>query len=426
MGFADSNSFTIGPLTTPQWFADLQELTRSEVAGGSGFSGSAFQKGATLASIQPSPYNWSNSWQKNSIIIPWCAACSDPANAIYIKAAEGGHGDGSDNGVYGLNLKQAVPAWQKLWGPTPIGQISSSPLGSGGSGSDNAFAHVANADGAPKTCHGWFRRVFGAGRIWLLMTNEGGGAWTSDVWSIPYASLGPAVVDASLWMYHGRIYTGTSGSGDLGGSFGFQSGPSAYDPVANKIMVAAEFAFGNGVVALDCAAMISAGNRPFTGPQCSGAQVFNVGMTGLGNAWSVVTDTNPRCWIVGSPSDNELRVWNLTSPNGFRTKTVSGGTVSGTAFCGAGYYKNSIIIGGPPSLTSSLRRITIPSDPWNASSGFNVSTLNLSGALSTVANFQGTFSQFQVIPDMGNGQGLAVVHCRDTSLPTYVIKLPAT
>lgn len=410
--------------SAPAWFGDLVENEWTELAGGAAFSGAAWQKGATLASVQPTPYGYSASWDKNSIVIPWCGGFSDPTSGLYGKAAEGGHGDGSDNGLYGLQLKVPIPFWGKLWGPTAIEDISVSPLGSGsGGGSDanNAHAHVANDDGAPKTMHGWYRRVFAAGRVWLLATNEGGGAWTTDCWSIPYADLGPSVTDPSLWMYHGRIFP------DIGAqSFGFQSGPSCYDADRNQILAAAEFAESNGVASIDCAAAVAAGNQSSAGNAVPGSTIYDVGFTGLGNSWSIVTNTDPPCWIAASPSTNTLRVWNLASPNGFREKTLDSGDLADTVFCGAGYYKGYALIGGPPTLTGSLRKLSIPSDPWNAETGFALSTHSVTGTLDVVEDFQGSFSQFQVIPDMGNGQGLAVIHCRDTALPTYVCKLPAS
>jgi len=421
------------PGTAPAWFVSLPERVWTDVAGGSAYSGSAFQKGARLSDVAPSPYTYGNS--QDSIIVPWTGGCSLQNRGEYIKACEGGHTDGSDNGVYALLLKTATPYWSRIWGPN---------VNSGGNNLDTAGVYnvpfVAHGNGAPCTAHGWYSRVCseGAGgtneRIWLLMTNEGeSGCWTTDAWSIPRAALGAGVTDPALWMYHGRQWPSVPG-GAPGSSFGYQNGPHAFDSVANQIMSGADFAINNGIVRIDVATCVAAGKQAASGGAVPGSTQYDIGdNTAWENAWSVVTtNTNPRCWIVGSTDNNLLYVFNLQSPtSGARTKSVTGGNISGTAGLGAVYHDgvNKIVVGGAAgtqgSLTSNIYTIAIPSDPWNATSGFTMSTIApAGGSLSQVASFQGSYGAFQMIRDMGNGQACLVLHCRDVTLPTYVYKLP--
>lgn len=403
----------------PAWFTNLPERVWTDVAGGSNYSGAAWQKGARLIDVAPNPLPPGGSGH-DGIIKAWNGATVAQGRGEYIKAAEGGHADYAGNEIYALRLRDEVPAWQRIWGPTPNNLLGP------GTGSIINEPYITNDDGTPKTMHGWYTRQFSEHdeRIWLLATNEGGGNWTTDTWSIPRGSLGPGVVTPSLWVYHGRTWT------TLPSSMSFQAGPTAYDPVARQIMLAAEYADSQGVRRIDCAAAVAAGRQSSSGPLVPGTTQYNVALGGNpfgGGGWSVITtNTSPRCWIAGSSNDNLLYVWNLEAPGQMRTKSVTGGTIAD--LCGAAYHAPSrkIIIGGPPNITANLRTLTVPADPWNATSGFNMSTLTAAGgSVSAVSGFNGTYSQFQMINDMGNGQACIVMHTRSTSQPTYVYKLPA-
>ncbi len=280
--------------------------------------------------------------------------------------------------------------------------------------------------------HGWFNRQATEGpegdRLWTLATDATPtGNWTTDCWSIPRANLGAGVSNPGLWTYHGRLWPTLPGS--PGSGFGYQSGPSGYDPISNQIMVAGEFAVGDGVRRINVSTCVGAGNQSTNGPLVPGATGYNVALGGnpFSSAWSVVTqNTSPRCWIVGSPNDNLIYVWNLDAPSTFRKKSTSGGSVSGTAGAGAFYSPTNrkLVVGGA-NIGTTLRTLTIPSDPWNASSGFSWGTIaSAGGSIATTGQFNGTFSGFQAILDMGNGQACVVMHTRDVTQPTYVYKLP--
>lgn len=401
---------------TPAWFTSITQLVVTDLAGGPGF-GSAFQQGATLRSVQPTPYTMSGVWGPDSIIIPWTGGAVSQSLGEYYKMAEGGHGDGSDHCIYILSLKQDVPAWIRGWGPnSPGGNVPALNT-----------AHCATSSNCPITAHGyWWRQVTEGPegvRLWLLGSNENSGLWTTDIWSIARSSLGAGVTTASLWVYHGRAWT------SLPSSCSYEYGPSGWDSIANQLITMMGFADSNGVRRIDVPTAVAAGNQSFSGPQVPGSTLYSAGLGGNPgtNSWSVMcTNTSPRCFAFGSPNDNALYVWNLESPGTFRTKTVTGGTISSTSTCGAGYNSanRKIVIGGP-TLGSTLRTITIPTDLWNASSPLTMSSLSLSGSFGTVGSFQGMFSGGRLIEDMGNGQSCFVGHTRATTSPTQVIKLPA-
>lgn len=410
----------------PAWFTSLAERTWTDIAGGSAYSGAAWQKGSRLSDVVPSPLPPGNG--QNSIIKAWNAAVSLQSRGEYLKVAEGGHGDYYGNEIYALRLKDETPGWKRIWGPTPNAQITTTSIAY----NDPA---VRYGDGAPKTAHGWHYRqateTASGDRLWTLMTNAGGGGqWTTDCWSIPRASLDTGVTDASLWVYHGRLWTTVPG-GSPQSSFIYQSGPSAFDSTGGRIMVAAEAtAGGQGIREIDVETCVAAGMQSYAGNQTPGTTLWNVNPGDLSGSWSAVTtNTSPRCWIMASPDTNSIRVWNLESPGSVRTKTTTGANVSGTNHCGAAYHEgtNKIIIGEPVQVGATLRTLTIPSDPWNASSGFNWGTItNAGGTVSAQSGFAGGFSQFQMISDMGNGQACIVMHTRLVSQPTYVYKLPVT
>lgn len=411
---------SVPSVAAPAWFSSLSERVWTDIAGGSAYSGANWQKGNRLTDVAPSPTPPGAEGQIG-IIRAWNGAVSLQSRGEYLKVAEGGHNSYYGNEIYALRLKDEVPGWKRIWGPTPNASISTSNF-------NRNDPFITNLDSTPRTAHGWFNRQASQSdeRLWTLRTAASpNGEWSSDSWSIPRSSLGEGVTDANLWVYHGRLWT------SLPASLSLQSGPTGYDMTAHQIMVAADFATADGVRRIDIDAAVAAGSQNSSGPAIPGMTEYAVALGGnpLSNGWSVITlNTSPRCWIIGSPNENVLYVWNLESPNGFRTKTTSGGSVSGTASAGAAYFSASrkLILGGI-NIGTTLRTLAIPTDPWNASSGFDWGTIApAGGTLSAAAQFNGTFSQFQMIEDMGDGRACIVMHTRDVDQPTYVYKLPET
>src|SRR5262249_16387380 len=127
----------------------------------------------------------------------------------------------------------------------------------------------------------------------------------------------------------------------------------------------------NGVVVIDCAATVAAGNQPNTGPQVPGSRFYNVAWgTALSNGWSAVThDLSPRCWIVASISEQRLWIWNLENPGTWTYKTTSGSPTAWVPGCGAVYHapSRSILVGGT-EVGGNLRKLSISgTNPLTAS-----------------------------------------------------------
>jgi hypothetical protein len=411
----------VGSGGTPEWFLNLPYWERRYIAGGPGF-GQPYQNGATMFSVMPNPYPYSNNWGTNSHIVPWTCGEVIQSTGEFITAAEGGHGDGVDHSIYAFLVRTAVPFWSRIWGPNIVAGGHDASAGAN-------LPYCAWGNGTPRTAHGWFSRVVSQrdNRIWLTMCNEGAsGAWSSDQWSISRDNLGPGVVAANLWMYHGRLWT--DGVPDRY----YQSAPHAYDEVAHAVMHAVEGSgTGQGVHKVDVATCIAAGNQATTGPKTPGCTTYDVGYgSSLSNSWSVITyNTSPRCWIMGGPDSNVIAVWNLEAPNGIRFKTV-GGSISNTSGMGAFYNPGGrkIIVGGPLNTDvandTNFYTMNVPSDPWNASTGFTVATRPTTGdAVQRAPVYRGTYGKFRAI-DMPNGEQCAVWHSGSANQPSMVARIP--
>lgn len=427
----DSN---IGSITVtssvPAWFSSLAERTWTDIAGGSAYSGSAWQKGARLSDVDPGVGD------QTRLVKSYSGKSALQSYREYLSVAQPGHSDYSGNEIYALALGDDVPAWKRIWGPTPAGQFLSSSFSWLGS-------KVTHADGAPRTCHGWFSRVSSDGpdgdRLWTLATNnQPSGGVTSDVWSIPRASLGVGVYDPSLWTYHGKMWADVN-SGDYGGSsFLNQAFPSCWDKIGNQLWVSPEADVrptGTGVLVrvINVTTCLAAGDRDSSGPLIAGATTTLATAGNPSNGWSqswsvVASNASPRCILAYNFSRGELGVWNLESPSVWRFKTVTGGSLPGKGTCNAYYNATNrkIVLGG--NSISTLVTIAVPSDPWNASSGFTYGTIPTAGGSvsSSAAPANESNSSWQVINDMGNGQACVVMQSRLPNSPCYVYKLPVT
>lgn len=83
------------------------------------------------------------------------AAVSDATRAMWVSAANGGHTDSSDNGVYAIDFLQGSPKWTTLHAPTPLAQRpTQSQAGAG------MPAVPYDSDGTPNSCHSYFGLQF--------------------------------------------------------------------------------------------------------------------------------------------------------------------------------------------------------------------------------------------------------------------------
>jgi hypothetical protein len=402
--------------TAPTWFANQTERTWVQIAGGSGMT-QAWQVGHRIADVAPSPLP-PGADGINAIHNNWTGGCANQSLGEYYLPAQGGHNGYYGNEVYALALRSETPTWQRIWGPTPNSQILTNDPGY----NPPATSH---ADGNPRPVHGWYNpQCSGDGRIWLIGApayGNPGGQWGTSVYSIDRNNL------SAGWMYHGRLWPTIPG-GAPGSSFGFQSGPCAYDRAGNIMYAAGDFAVSNGVAQFNAATAVAAGAQSqSTGPAVPGSSQINTGdFTGLENAWSVILHNFPaRYWVVGCTGSSQLWILDPTNVAAGFKKVSTSGTGSWNSGCNALYIAayNAIYVGGVET-GATVRKLVVPANPLTGTWTWTTLTNN-SGSATPAGGYQynGTFSKLQVIEDMGNGQA-ALVLMSDVASGTYVYKLP--
>jgi len=421
------------PPAVPDWFAGLTELKWYEIAGGSAQSGDAWQKGNRLVDVRPSNWeDYGNSFE--DLVNAWTGGCAHQTLKEIYLPAQGGHAAYAGNEIYALKLNQAVPAWERIWGPSATGDITETNPG-------NNAAVVKNADNTPRTMHGWYQcHVDNAGRIWVGQSaprDDGTGTHQSCYWSIP---RGTGSTISGSWMFHGRCIVQTADGGPDDGTYNWgsyidwQFGPGAYDSVGDRIYRCGAFDISEDpcVKAIPCATAVAAGAAAESGnnmiaslgrwaDQTPGGLIFSDG-------WSaVVTDGDPRCWVVRS-SGGGVHVLDVETPGTDFVARSPTGTQAPTN-CGALYVpSHSAIYCFAEELGATVRKLTITgTNPTTASYAWSDLT-NASGSATPNATsggaYQGTFGKAQGILDMGNGQAALVICCNTTGA-TYIYKLPA-
>lgn len=416
----------------PQWWADLTENTWYEIAGGAAH-GDAWQNGNRVYDVKPANYESYGNGDINDIVNAYTGGCASSALKEVYLPAQGGHAAYAGNEIYALKLNQAVPAWERIWGPSAVGDITSTNPG-------NNAAVVKNADTTPRSMHGWFQcHVDNAGRIWVGQSgpqDDGTGTHQSCYWSI---ARGTGSTISGSWMFHGRLYVPTTDGGDdtdlsWGDYILLQSAPGAYDSVGDKIWRTPEGdATPNPPLrGIPCATAVAAGAAAQSGDN-EIASLTKLG-TGYGTqfsaAWSfIVTDGSPRCWVIPTGA-NAFKVFDVETPGSAFVDRTASGTGTGQNGCNAFYvpdHNAAYVFGAENGAT--VRKLSISgSDPKAATYAW--STLTNGGGSATPANvdagtYSGTYSKAQGILDMGDGRA-ALVIASNVQGPTYIYKLPAS
>ena len=411
---------TVCPSVAPAWFESIEANTWIEIAGGASF-GASYQNGSTIRAVSPNPSDYPNGQGAegvSAVTNVWTGACTYQIGGEYIIPCQGGHNAYYSNEVYSLALRQAVPTWRRIWGPTPNAQIVRNEY----SPSYNP-PYTGYEDGAPRTSHGWYSLICtSTGRLITTFQDANpSGTWDTGCYSLDLNKPGLG------WTFHGRLWATIPG-GQPGSTFAYQSGPGAYDPVSNRFYRAAEGAVSYGAVGVDVATMLAAGGQSkVIGPQVPGSTLYDLYISGgpLADGWStILDDMSPRCWVIGSPSDGALYIMDLSNPTkGFIKKSTNGSPTGFMGALGATYHKasKSILVGGK-EIGNNIRRLSIiGNNPLTAT--YTWSNVSISGATPTASTqYAGTFSKFQMIEDMGNGQS-AIVMTTSVDGPTYVAKI---
>ena len=398
------------PGEAPEWFLALPERTWSTIAGGSG---------QRIVDRLPSPVPHSEGFPDSpaSITTAWTGGSVDQARGEYLLVGNGGHADYPGNEGYALALRTATPTWRRLSDPTPNSVIGT--LTNEGNGS--------YSDGRPRAMHSTFQ-CYGDGRVWFALQNSvssGGGGTINRVVAYNREGLGagssplPYTSGMGPWETYGQI----PNVGDLSSMI---FGVSAFDRVGHKVWGLG----GNSANLTRYWSIDTTGTR--------GTIKFYQANQSFGHwgGWVAVAH-DLRILVAGDHLRNTITVLDLTKAGQAGDWTqVSNVTGSGYFAGGSGgaYVpaSRSIAIGQPKSLGGSFYRLKIPTKVQNGTTVYDPagqwqwSLINPGGAQMTAPNGNsGTYSKWQVVEDMGNGQSALVV-VTDISGPTYVYRIPMT
>lgn len=330
----------------------------------------------------------------------WTPGMVDESTGELLLSHNGGHGDPGGNETYGCKLKVANPAWVRLTDPST------------GSGGDQALGSLMVwGDGLRVPDHGYHKRAFAKGRMWFAGV---GGASVSASYSKVCYSIDRATLTQT---YHGNPAIGGAGGG------GYETGPSIYDPVGQRIYALPAYADSSGGHTAYSIDVNSTGTGDIT------EYDWNFSGNPLHLSWGFVAwDKSPRCLIIGSINETRLWILNLEDiASGWTQKTTTGaywnygsGAVYHPASSGALVYHTD--------LGAELRKLSVPSNPLTGSYSWSTISPSGSNAITPPGSFNGTFngvySKFNIVQDMGNGQS-ALVFVASVTGSTYVYKLPS-
>jgi len=374
------------PTMAPSWFVNMADQTWTTVAG----------TGSRIGDVLPDPLPASNFNPPDGSAITgaWNGGAIEQSRGEFVVSLAGGHLDYAGNEVYVLELRAESPAWNRTRTPTADT--------SGGTEGDDTIANYG--DGQPRSSHTYNRPAAGGGFVYHLGVDAmyGGVGYTS---AASYRYDLSQTSDGS-WEYLGNPHpTAEGGSGRwLGGS-------SAYDPVTNAIYSIGQFGSNNRLIryAID--------TDTFT--------LFNTPFD-PGYSWMAICE-DIRLLVVGG-EQNQYYL-NIDDDLSGTTATWSGLNSTGApARFGLGRnghcHDPSRAIFAWDGDGANVIRLAIPTTLSNNWTWSTISPDGNNAVTPSSAESNGTFSRFNLIKDMGNGQG-ALVLLNDIFEATYIYKLPA-
>lgn len=366
----------------------------------------------------------------NQVIGTWDGACVDQTRGLVVYPFAGGHTDWYGNGNYGLLLKDENPRYILLNERSP-NAVMTDANPSGGT------MRIDYSDGMPRTMHTW--------AVPAMMGGKAVMAYTSD-----YASLSSGNRPAAWWFDVDRAMTrvgglpvpysevvANGGNGDgyyryLGQHIttvpsSFEGSEAFYDPVNDQVV---------GIVKVP-ADSISPSQTAWTiNPDGSYGPMFNVVSVG-GNPvlqWLQVADmradSKPSIVLGSSYNSTQIFWWNLTNRSGTRLEPIS--QTNSSAYNGAsGWYpvwhkpSNAMLFYGSVMGGTTILKLKM-NDPANpTTTTWTWSSITAAGGGDTPASGSvNLWSKFNIVNDMGNGQGALVVSTWENSGATYIYKLP--
>ncbi len=430
--------------SAPSWFVAQPERTWKAVAAG-----------GTLAVAYSSPTEQPGlNGGSFDITKAYNGACVDQARGEYLMAANGGHDNYRGNEVYACQIRSENPAWYRLLDRSPTSVVDP-PVTTGSSSASSANrkdaqGHNPNGyaamyrDGRMRAQHGWHNNVFANNRVWypVQASTAGIGYSTSHAWcfdrGFPGLATEPGQIplgwsnDAGPWEWLGTSDAGLKGDQSKSASFG-TAPPAALDPVTGRIWYSREDYGQNLWASLDTSTKAIRSAAGSANPTSSSWAAVVVDPTGL-DLW--------RFFVINCRADNTLAILNLKASNPYAASAWTRVAVSNPAVIrgglGAVYHKASrsiLLYDASDMRDASLYKLRVPTNPDGTYAGgtWQVSTVvagsgsaNPSTGVPTGggnASGQYTWSKFNIVEDMGNGQSGLVV-CMDTSQPVYVYKLP--
>lgn len=408
-------------VTAPSWFTSMGTKEWTQLADQADF---------TAVAQLPEP-TMGNGSGISIIVGNFCGGCIDHVRRELLLVANGGHSDYCGNEGYAFAFGLEVPTWYRLTNRTPDGSIIYETSGSG-----LGNVRVQYADGLCRAMHTWNVPVFHDGKVWFAYETDysrGNSGNTSAAWSfsrdacgdnygafpIAYATVAANGGDGpGFWQYLGLKRSEEPQESSLG----------CYDHVNNRI-IGIDPTPGDSVPAgLDDETVWTINPTNPTGSP----EHFNVKPIS-GNPtlnWACATKTTPGIVVCGATS-GELYVWDLSNRSGTKltARTVSGSSGWDGTYGWYGVWHepsnailmyNMRVMGGSKTVVKLSMDNT--SDPFNSSwTASNIS--GAAGGVTPPAAAVNSYSKFNLIPDMGNGQGCLVV--ADYAQGVYAYKLPS-
>jgi hypothetical protein len=398
----------------PSWFVNAPERAWTAIAGASN---------ETIKAVVPNPWPSNPGSHPGNITAAWTGGSIDQIRGEYLMCANGGHADYPGNECYAISMRSESPKWRRLSDPTPNSHIVFD---------DNAGTNAAiNADGRPRAMHSTFA-CFGDGRVWFPEQNSfssPSGGTTHAVLSYNRDMLGDGLTPlpwtaANLgpWTIHPK--PNFNGMGVTPTAFG----RAAWDKVGHKVWAVG----GNN----------NKDNPHYWSVSTSGATLGQAtvyrksGSLDNFNSWTVIAP-DLRIMIMGGEYGKKIYVFFMDKAGASDDwQTVT--NVTGTGFfqmgAGGAYIKanHSIAIANPKNTGSMFYKLQIPTKisgnavVYDPAGQWVWSQVNPSGGTSVYTPPEGnndTYSKWNVIEDMGNGQS-AIVVVTSIEGPVYVYKVP--
>jgi hypothetical protein len=454
---AQAVNFSIVAATAPSWFANQTVKTWVAKATG-GVDGNRFSDVMYAGSLY--------SGGASDVVNAWTGGCVDQARGELLLVAGGGHNGYGGNEGYAFAARREVPTWYRLNEPSPTSMITPFTSAPGflpesvgnrlqDQGSNCKGYAAMWADGRARPTHSSGCLQYANGRVWVpIGTTPNTVDGSQHAWSfnrgyqtgtgagqfIPTAPGGTPMAwtnDAGPWVWLGTTDTGDKSATARAhaawrGTLSFE--PSAYDPVTGLIWTMKVnddgiwSSLNTGAVSGTAGAIQS----------CS-APTFDSNNTGQG--WSVVVyDTVSDRWrfrISWCVYLNQLQIHDLKNSPYARSSlsyvnvNAAGVTALNTAASGGAVYhkpSKAILLGNPLTLGGNILKIKPPlnGDGSFAGGAWTVTTITpASGSATPAPGSQQSYTKFNMIEDMGNGQS-ALVSINQYNGATYIYKLPTT